>query len=151
MRNSSHGKPHASFDRTNPRFWQVSETYTGLTPAGLHAWLNLEAKTKTYWPQTYAELMQIGLGAAVIDWLAIVVAWTTSPPASESEVVEVFVDLMYRIDFGPDSNEKIAFGSTRSTLRNSEQLVAAMARELASMVASRWPQNVLSLESQESR
>lgn len=143
------GDQGVSVDRNDPRLWQMSDTYTGLTPAGLHAWLFGSAKA--LWPRTYAQLIQIGVGAAVIDWLEIVVACATSPTASEGEVVSAFVDAMSRVMlFENDPAQTIIDGEIPTDLENLQQIAMAITEKLRNIKADSWPQNVLTLESQES-
>ena len=78
--------------RDDPRYWCAEPHYTGLTPLGLTQWLRSHPQAE--WPQAYAELRRIGLGAAVLDWLELVLA----EGEGESLVVACFVQAMAQRD-----------------------------------------------------
>ena len=78
--------------RDDPRYWRAEPHYTGLTPLGLTQWLRSHPQVE--WPQTYAELLRIGVGAAVLDWLEFVLA----EGEGESLVVACFVQAMAQRD-----------------------------------------------------
>jgi Ca-activated chloride channel family protein len=78
--------------RDDPRYWSAEPHYTGLTPLGLTQWLRSHPQAE--WPQTYAELRRIGLGAAVLDWLEFVLA----DGEGEARVVACFVQAMAQRD-----------------------------------------------------
>jgi Ca-activated chloride channel family protein len=78
--------------RDDPRYWRAEPHYTGLTPLGLTQWLRSHPQVE--WPQTYAELLRIGVGAAVLDWLEFVLA----EGEGEALVVACFVQAMAQRD-----------------------------------------------------
>ena len=78
--------------RDDPRYWRAEQHYTGLTPLGLTHWLRSHPQAE--WPQSYAELRRIGLGAAVLDWLEFVLA----EGEGEALVVACFVQAMAQRD-----------------------------------------------------
>ncbi|WEN41947.1 hypothetical protein CKCBHOJB_01529 [Thauera sp. GDN1] len=78
--------------RDDPRYWCLEPHYTGLTPLGLTQWLSSHPQAE--WPQAYAELRRIGLGAAVLDWLEFVLA----EGEGEARVVACFVQAMAQRD-----------------------------------------------------
>ena len=78
--------------RDDPRYWRAEPHYTGLTPLGLTQWLRSHPQAE--WPQGYAELRRIGIGAAVLDWLEFVLA----EGEGESFVVACFVQVMAQRD-----------------------------------------------------
>ncbi|MBP7640098.1 MAG: VWA domain-containing protein [Thauera sp.] len=78
--------------RDDPRYWCAEPHYTGLTPLGLTQWLHSHPQAE--WPQAYAELRRIGVGAAVLDWLEFVLA----EGEGEARVVVCFVQAMAQRD-----------------------------------------------------
>ena len=78
--------------RDDPRYWRAEPHYTGLTPLGLTQWLRSHPQAE--WPQAYAELRRIGVGAAVLDWLEFVLA----EEEGEALVVACFVQAMAQRD-----------------------------------------------------
>ncbi|WP_068803117.1 VIT and vWA domain-containing protein [Thauera phenolivorans] len=78
--------------RDDPRYWRAEPHYTGLTPLGLTQWLRSHPQAE--WPQGYAELRRIGVGAAVLDWLEFVLA----EGEGEARVVVCFVQVMAQRD-----------------------------------------------------
>lgn len=78
--------------RDDPRYWCAEPHYTGLTPLGLTQWLHSHPQAE--WPQAYAELRRIGVGAAVLDWLEFVLA----QGEGEARVVVCFVQVMAQRD-----------------------------------------------------
>ncbi|MBS0177043.1 MAG: hypothetical protein JSR64_23720, partial [Nitrospira sp.] len=74
------------------RYWCAESHYTGLTPLGLTQWLRSHPQAD--WPQAYAELRRIGVGAAVLDWLEFVLA----EGEGEARVVACFVQAMAQRD-----------------------------------------------------
>lgn len=56
--------------RDIPGHWMSDEVYEGLTPLGLATWLSDNPGTQ--WPVDLQGLAVIGVGAAVIDWIEIV-------------------------------------------------------------------------------
>ena len=78
--------------RDDPRYWCAEPHYTGLTPLGLTQWLRSHPQAE--WPQSYAGLRRIGLGAAVLDWLEFLLA----EGEGEALVVACFVQMMAQRD-----------------------------------------------------
>ncbi len=71
--------------------WESEETNC-LTPQGLL--IRLNSIPKSAWPQTYAELRDLGMPQEVIDWLADIFASEYSTPLEESVVVEVLLSAL---------------------------------------------------------
>jgi Ca-activated chloride channel homolog len=147
--------------KRDPRHWCSSERYSGLSPLGLSDHLRNDLPFD--WPKTYQELLDLDVGAAVVDWLRLVVALSGSTELSESAVVLSFSYLMSRtathrsllnsaglvaaikarlasVVPGDDAFEK--YGRQQANLA----LVEQMARALEGMSATDWPEAVLSLE-----
>jgi len=71
--------------------WESEET-DSLTPQGLL--MRLNSIPQSAWPQTYAELRDLGMPQEIIDWLADIFASEYSTPLEESVVVEVLLSAL---------------------------------------------------------
>jgi len=109
--------------RTNPDWWacgidsderdlpfHTSESfpsdgkdgYQGLTPAGLLEFLRINAKED--WPESYAGLVDAGLGHEVAEWLEFVVGHELG----ESLVVSMFLDVVSELTFSEAQDASVA-------------------------------------------
>ncbi len=114
-----------SVDRVNSRYWSDSEDYAGLTPLGLSEWLRTAPVGE--WPKRYSELRQTGLGAWVVDWLELIMAFRGGRVLPEQTVVGTFLYVMSR----RETRESLA----RSTgLRQSHM---AVARQIKALIANK--------------
>jgi len=147
-------------NRQDRRYWAESEHYAGMTPLGVCEWLRLTPAAE--WPSTYAGLLELGLGAWLVDWLELVVAGHGGAMHAEPNVVAAFLHLMHL----PDTHAVLAQpeGMRRlckaATLRLraawagdpaaqadgiAPALLDAMAAALDGMTASAWPNQVFAL------
>ena len=157
-------------DRRNPSHWanaqiihgdESHDTYTGLTPLGVSEWLSITPQV--YWPTTYAGLREMGLGAALVDWLELEMAACAGVAYSETTVVQAFLSLMSRREMHVALTQSEGLlGAIKSTVQRvrgalggeQEQpsakpdavLVQAMEAALQGMTARLWPQRIFSLE-----
>lgn len=88
LRKDSFGVDSALAESPDSHLTVTSEHYTGLTPLGVSEWLR--RNPESVWPRTYAELLKLGLGAAVVDWLEL----TVGSIANEPTVVITFLTLL---------------------------------------------------------
>lgn len=114
-----------SVDRVNSRYWSDSEDYAGLTPLGLSEWLRIAPVAE--WPKTYSELLQIGLGAWVVDWLELTMASFGGRALPEQTVVGTFLHVMSQ----RGTHESLA----KST--DLRQSLVAVARQIKALFASK--------------
>lgn len=135
----------------DPRFWARSEHYEGLTPLGVSEWLRLTPAV--HWPTTYADLRQIGLGAAVLDWLELVLA-PHGKAYAEGAVVHAFICVMsLQATYDALAKSGTLRGAAQlSVLRTSdvpagvdEGLVQAMLASLNGLATGAWPDRVFEL------
>ena len=61
-----------SMDVEDGRLYNHTIEYEGLTPLGTYEWVR--HKTVKEWPTTYSELLEIGVPAAIVDWLELLIA-----------------------------------------------------------------------------
>jgi len=140
---------------SEPHHWSTCEHYTGLTPLGLAEWLR--RNTQPYWPKTYADLRDIGLGEAVTDWLELVVGQN----AEEEAVVLAFLSLMALPEAHADLVNKLGtlarikahakrlVSQGRSTPADAPlqaQIAARLAPILEALEPEAWPPCVFELE-----
>lgn len=154
-------------DRRNPSHWsnaenaETSNGYTGLTPLGVSEWLRITPEV--YWPNTYAGLRDMGLGAWVVDWLELEMAACAGVTYPETTVVQTFLTLMSRREtHAALVQSEGLLGALKSTVRRvqgvlggemaqsrtraDDVLVQAMEAALQGMTARAWPQEVFALE-----
>jgi Ca-activated chloride channel family protein len=141
--------------RDDPRYWSAEPYYTGLTPLGLTQWLRSHPQAE--WPQGYAELRRIGIGAAVLDWLEFVLA----EGEDESLLVACFVQAMAQRDLHEallsDTGtlgrlkalaQRVAAGvALKVTQRDpaAESILARLQVFVSTLRAERWPDWVFDL------
>lgn len=96
LRSFTHDSPLApqpqQADSGQPWYRLETPDYTGLTPLGLHRWL--QETPPEHWPTTYAALLGIGLGQAVVNWLAQTLSNGADQAPDENAIVASFVRLM---------------------------------------------------------
>lgn len=151
-------------DRRNPSHWANPENpddYTGLTPLGVSEWLRINPIL--LWPTTYDGLREMGLGAAVVDWLELEMAACARVAYPETTVVQAFLSLMSQREMHVALTQSEGLlGAIKSTVQRvrgalggeQEQpsakpdavLVQAMEAALQGMTARLWPQRIFSLE-----
>lgn len=141
--------------RDDPRYWRVEPHYSGLTPLGLTQWLRSHPQAE--WPQSYAELCRIGVGAAVLDWLEFVLA----EGEGETLVVACFVRAMAQRDLHEallsDTGtlgrlkalvQRAAPGTTQKITQDDPAAASIIARLqvfAGTLRAERWPDCVFDL------
>ncbi len=141
--------------RDDPRYWRAEPHYTGLTPLGLTQWLRSHPQAE--WPQAYAELRRIGVGAAVLDWLEFVLA----EGEGEALVVACFVQAMAQRDLHEallsDTGtlgrlkalaQRVAAGAALKVRRDdpaAEPIVARLQVFVGTLRAQSWPDCVFDL------
>ena len=142
--------------RDDPRYWRAEPHYTGLTPLGLTHWLRSHLQAE--WPQTYADLRRIGVGAAVLDWLEFVLA----EGEGETLVVACFVQAMAQRDLHEallsDTGtlgrlkalvQRVAPGVALKVMQNdpaAESILARLQVFVSTLRAERWPDCVFALQ-----
>ena len=142
--------------RDDPRYWCAEPHYTGLTPLGLTQWLRSHPQAE--WPQAYAQLRRIGLGAAVLDWLELVLA----EGEGEALVVACFVQVMAQrhvheallSDTGTLGRlkalaQRVAPGAALKVMQDdpaAERIVARLQVFASTLRAERWPDCVFALQ-----
>ena len=142
--------------RDDPRYWCAEPHYTGLTPLGLTQWLRNHPQAE--WPQTYAELRRIGVGAAVLDWLEFVLA----EGEGEALVVACFVRAMAQRDLHEallsDTGalgrlkvlaQRVAPGVALKVMQHdpaAESILARLQVFVSTLRAERWPDCVFALQ-----
>ncbi len=146
-------------ERSDPRYWTRSFEYTGLTPLGLHVWLNKTPEKA--WPKTYVGLQDAGVGPWVVEWLELMIAEPQALP--EALVVAAFLAAMASADIKPrlalDENLvqslKEMPGRLKSlfaghSMSNRKYVDSRLAQEileaLDGIVAEDWPEQVFALE-----
>lgn len=141
--------------RDDPRYWCAEPHYTGLTPLGLTQWLRSHPQVE--WPQGYAELRRIGVGAAVLDWLEFVLA----EGEGEALVVACFVQAMAQRDLHEallsDTGtlgrlkalaQRVAPGVAQKVMQHdpaAESILARLQVFVSTLRAERWPDCVFDL------
>ncbi|WLI87686.1 VIT domain-containing protein [Massilia sp. R2A-15] len=140
-----------------PAFFRRSGSETmgaeGLTPLGLHELLR--AMPKPQWPRSYADLRGIGLGAAIVDWLELVMGAGQDEP----DVVAAFLFVMCADDIRTALRQPrmasvrklitrlLAPSAAPAEAGDAEAALAErIAESLADMTASDWPPCVFALE-----
>jgi len=142
--------------RDDPRYWSSEPHYTGLTPLGLTQWLRSHPQVE--WPQGYAELRRIGVGAEVLDWLEFVLA----EGESEARVVACFVQAMAQRDLHEallsDTGalgrlkvlaQRLAPGVALKVMQHdpaAESILARLQVFVSTLRAERWPDCVFALQ-----
>lgn len=141
--------------RDDPRYWCAEPHYAGLTPLGLTQWLRSHPQAE--WPQDYAELRRIGVGAAVLDWLEFVLA----EGEGEARVVACFVKAMAQRDLHDallsDTGtlgrlkalaQRVASGATPKVMQDDPAAASIVARLqvfVSTLRAESWPDCVFDL------
>src|SRR5690606_41195194 len=136
--------------------WCAEPHYTGLTPLGLTQWLRSHPQAE--WPQTYAELRRIGVGAAVLDWLEFVLA----EGEGEALVVACFVQAMAQRDLHEallsDTGtlgrlkalaQRVTPGVAQKVMQHdpaAESILARLQVFVSTLQAERWPDCVFALK-----
>jgi hypothetical protein len=99
-----------SIDKSNPQYWKANNpsvgkqlvgqqgiVYVGITPAGLERWLSLNHSS--FWPSTYADLRDLGLGLSICEWLEFEIG----PDRDEQLVVAAFLNSVRGFRFAVES------------------------------------------------
>jgi Ca-activated chloride channel family protein len=99
-----------SIDKSNPQYWKANNpsvgkqlvgqqgiVYVGITPAGLERWLSLNHSS--FWPSTYADLRDLGLGLSICEWLEFEIG----PDRDEQLVVASFLNSVRGFRFAVES------------------------------------------------
>ncbi len=145
-----------SIDKLNPLFWLGKETprgkrsvgmtdtfYVGITPAGLERWMSINHGA--FWPTSYAELRDLGLGLAICEWLEFEIGASQD----EGQVVSVFLTVIRGMGFARTRGlrkvaaaiQKAIHGPTASQAEG--ELADAIRQGLAGITAQGWPKLVL--------
>lgn len=143
-------------DKRNPLYWtdtvrqstkrtpSVSENvYAGMTPAGLSRWLSINPEF--FWPKTYAELSDLGLGLAVCEWLEFDVGMDRD----ERLAVVAFLTAIRELGLAGIQGIQPFAQSSKLTDNNScdatelSSLVAVIRDGLRGVTAQAWPKVVV--------
>ncbi|WP_295455788.1 VIT domain-containing protein [uncultured Thiodictyon sp.] len=131
-----------------------------VTPLALSNWLRKTPHAQ--WPRTYRELQAIGLGAEVLDWLELVVAFSDPKRWEEETVVTTFLHCLSSDEFHTllarrglaDAARAIVQGLQGALMGQSEvktggqvdpTLAARILTALQGVTADHWPESVFSL------
>lgn len=86
----------ALLHRSNHYFWIKQNDRMVFTPLGFASWLKLMPQIG--WPETYAELREIGVSDDVLSWLELIVGNSPSSEKTEAMVVASFLYVMSQIE-----------------------------------------------------
>ena len=127
-----------------PKSYQRLDTphYKGLSPSGLAEWLHDHPAAS--WPQDFAGLRQIGLGDALLDWLELVIGQQADSAWPEAALVAAFCSLMSQEETRKALKKSNAFFAPPDAIN--KPLLETLAKALAGMTASAWPEQVFSLD-----
>lgn len=75
-------------DVQDGRLYNDTIEYEGLTPLGTYEWVRHKAVKE--WPTTYSELLEIGVPAAIVDWLELLIA-----RENKADKVSVIASFLY--------------------------------------------------------
>jgi Ca-activated chloride channel family protein len=146
-----HAPPRLSFfkviewEQKNP-VHLLPVMYTGLTPAGVVEWLRIN--DASFWPNSYSDLVTMGLGLSVCEWLEFVIG----AEHDEDEVVETFVSVMLEFDFTITQGLKRAVKRLASVVRPVDKSAAKLGNEvlaehirkgLLGIQPRKWPDHVV--------
>jgi len=120
-----------------------NEGYQGLTPAGLREFLRINAKED--WPESYAGLVDAGLGHEVAEWLEFVVGHELG----ETLVVSTFLDVVSELTFSEGQDASVAGEHVRPHPAMQEAATAPntlaqlLAQALVDAQPRCWPERVI--------
>ena len=143
-------------DKRNPLLWVAKEMprgkrpvgpsdsfYEGITPAGLARWMAINHEA--FWPTSYAELRDLGLGLAVCEWLE----FDIGANQDEGQVVAVFLAVIKGMGLAStrglqkitDAIQKVIHGPV--ALPTAGEMADAIRKALAGITAQAWPRAVV--------
>ncbi|OQW85951.1 MAG: hypothetical protein BWK72_19550 [Rhodoferax ferrireducens] len=145
-----------SIDKRNPLFWAAKEMprgkhpvgladsfYEGITPAGLARWMAINHAS--FWPTSYAELRDLGLGLAICEWLE----FDIGVDQEESQVVSVFLAVIREMELTRTRGlQKVAHAIQQAiqgpaTLKVEGHMAQAIRQGLAGITGQAWPRTVV--------
>jgi Ca-activated chloride channel family protein len=138
-------------DKLNSMFWKsqtfsgnkrtqaTADGYIGITPAGVEKWLSINQES--FWPKTYADLRDLGLGLAICEWLEFEIG----EGHDETMVVAAFLKVMREFGFvagsgnqkSAETNRKAAGIGSVST--GHDEVSRAIRAGLKDVTAQTWP------------
>lgn len=143
-------------DKLNPLFWVSTDNsggrrqnslkdtvYVGITPAGIDKWLALNHES--FWPSTYAELRDLGLGLSVCEWLEFEIG----NGRDEALVVSTFLAVMRELSLAKGNGLKGVVQTIRNAIHTPKAMavdstIAADIRNgLKGVTAQAWPSVVV--------
>jgi Ca-activated chloride channel family protein len=116
---------------------------SGITPAEFSDWL--VAHTPSRWPHTYSELLNIGLGLALCEWLEFEIG----VGEDEAAVVSAFIAVLQSFGFTTGRGVSKAISAIKGIIQPEKptppdsQLGTFVRAALQGLQASKWPESLL--------
>ncbi len=143
-------------DKLNPLLWATQgkprgkrpieltdASYEGITPAGLKRWMAINHES--FWPTSYAELRDLGLGLAICEWLEFEIGVDKEEELLVSVFLAVIQDLGLASTKGlrkvAHAIQKVIHGPVASQVEG--ELADAIRQGLAGITAQGWPRTVV--------
>ena len=138
-------------DKLNSMFWKsqtftgskrtqpLADGYTGITPAGVEKWLSINHES--FWPKTYADLRDMGLGLAICEWLEFEIG----DGHDETMVVAAFLNVLREFGFVTGSGSQKSAETSRKAVVNvgvsalQDGVSRAIRAGLKDVTAQTWP------------
>jgi len=117
--------------------------YEGITPAGLARWMAINHAS--FWPTSYAELRDLGLGLAICEWLE----FDIGVDQEESQVVSVFLAVIREMELTRTRGlKKVAHAIQQAiqgpaTQKVEGHMAQAIRQGLAGITGQAWPRTVV--------
>ena len=138
-------------DKLNSMFWKsqtftgskrsqpLADGYTGITPAGVEKWLSINHES--FWPKSYADLRDMGLGLAICEWLEFEIG----EGHDEAMVVAIFLNVLRDFGFVTGNGslrggDAVRRDSSNATVRAGSNEISKLIRTgLKDVTAQAWP------------
>ena len=144
-----------SIDKRNPLFWvpqagsgvgnasRKTYGFYGLTPAGMEQWLRLNHPT--IWPNTYAELRDLGLALSICEWLEFGIGIDIE----ETVLVSVFLSVVSELglDSAVHLSKEMHIAKRTAAINKpdkaKDEVAERMRLALRGATAQQWPKSVV--------